>query len=383
MRIALLSYPFTKYGGVPRYIMELYSALRKYDVVDLLIIGPTLLDPTHPWFKLSNPLRRYPSEHAKHIKGLNYYPLIHYIDEKFNVTPRLIRKMMYDIYHICDHLMPINGLKKFLSPLIITVHDVFPITYPQCFGGLTNVFTRNMGCCEELAAVIVPSGYVKLELLKLLHVPSSKVHVAYEGVNTDIFKPRDKISARYKLGLPINKKIILSVCKEGPRENVATLLKAFSKIKRRIKDIVLVRAGLTAGGYQTKSQRLISELDLEDAVVYLPLLPERSLALLYNSADIFIHPSLDEGFGLPVLEAMASGIPVITTNRASMPEVAGGAALLVDDPLRPEEFEAKIMEVLTNHSLSEKLISRGLERALKFSWSKTAEETLKVYSKFV
>jgi glycosyltransferase involved in cell wall biosynthesis len=181
-----------------------------------------------------------------------------------------------------------------------------------------------------------------------------------------------------KYGLP--PRYILFVGILQPRKNVTTLLRAFSLLVREKVDrgLTLVIAGGKSWGYQEIFETARA-LNLRDRVRFTGFVEDEDLAELYRGARLFVYPSLYEGFGLPIVEAMASGVPVITANTSSMPEVAGGAAVLID-PRSPEALAAAMASVLGDATLSEELRRKGLARAREFSWDAVARKTLEVYA---
>ena len=161
-------------------------------------------------------------------------------------------------------------------------------------------------------------------------------------------------------------------------KNLDRVLRAYSKLIK-IKHInhQLIICGMRGWGYPTFA-RTVEELNLQDRVIFKGYVPDDELRLMYSNASFFIFPSLCEGFGLPILEAMSYGVPVITSNYGAMAEVAGDAALLVD-PYSVDEIAEAMHRVLTDETLRVALIRKGLKRASQFSWEKTARETLAVY----
>lgn len=202
----------------------------------------------------------------------------------------------------------------------------------------------------------------------------------YSGSTTRHFQPLEevnitKVLKKYK----INQPYILYVGSFDARKNLLGLLNAFSKLRQHLPAWKLVIVGARKWK-STPVFEVVQRLQLEEYVHFTGFVEEADLPALYNGADLFVFPSLYEGFGLPVLEAMACGIPVVTSNTSSLPEVAGDAALLVD-PMDVEAIAAAMQQVLSDPGLAAELRRRGLEQASKFSWERTARETLAVYEK--
>ena len=292
---------------------------------------------------------------------------------------RALRKRDDVIFHFPNQHL--GRYAFFLNkPFIITVHDI--IRYFDLKGYGLYIQQPNFrdriyleldyrGIRKALKIIAV-SNTTKNDLVKYLRVPERNIAVVYEGVDHRVFRP---IEHR-----PLNDPYILFVGSEQPRKNLRGLLRAFAILKRRgLRGLKLIKVGSPGNeAFRAETLRIVKILGLESDVIFTGYVPESDLPYYYSGASCFVFPSLYEGFGLPVLEAMACGCPVIVSKIPSLMEVAGDAALKVD-PLNAEELADALHEVLTNKELKEELRARGLNRAKMFSWEKTAEETLKVY----
>jgi len=250
-----------------------------------------------------------------------------------------------DIFHSSDWIQPPSKAKK-----ITTYHDVVPLKYPQwSHPKIVEVHKRRLKLVEkEIDMVIAVSESTKKDLLQVTKIPEEKITVIYEAAGEE-FKPQNqKDITEFKKRMNLPDEFILSIGGVGERRN----LKA---IKSAAKNYNLVITGQT-----------------------IPLLPQDKLPLLYTSAKVLLYPSFYEGFGLPILEAMSCGVPVITSNVSSMPEVGGEAALYVD-PNNIDEISSKLKKVMDDEDLRKDLIEKGFDQAKKFSWEKCAEETAKLY----
>jgi glycosyltransferase involved in cell wall biosynthesis len=226
------------------------------------------------------------------------------------------------------------------------------------------------------------SEATKADLVEILRVPPSKVVVIHEAVGPEFARPQspeavDAVVRRYGLRRPY----CLFVGNLEPRKNLPRLIEAFAEVRRRAgaegRSAQLVLAGTRAwlhGGIF----RAVEAHGLADAVAFTDYVPRGDLPALYAGATCFVFPSLYEGFGLPVLEAMAAGAPVVAARAGSIPEVAGDAALLVDARV-PDEIAAAIEAVLTDGALRARLVARGRARAAQFEWNTVARRTLAVY----
>jgi glycosyltransferase involved in cell wall biosynthesis len=270
----------------------------------------------------------------------------------------------------------------------VTVHDIIPfITRHDKEINLFNRFEKfldylSMQGLKKAKRIITDSEYSKKTLIKYLDYPEERIDVIYLGIDHDKFKviknSRQKLE---KYGIENECINVLYVGSEMPRKNLQTLIKAFYKLKKKIPNARLIKLGEhQAPEARERLKTLIKKLGLQNDVVFTGYVPEEDLPLFYTAADLFVQPSLYEGFGLPVLEAMACGTSVVSSNATSLPEVVGNAGIMVD-PIDVDGFVKAMYEVLTNDGLRENIIKKGLERAKMFTWKKTAEETLKVYEK--
>jgi glycosyltransferase involved in cell wall biosynthesis len=270
-------------------------------------------------------------------------------------------------------------------PSVVTFYDVTHLKFPEDFEArwrnyLDVVLPMSL---RRAAAVICISEHSRQDLLKHYKVAKDKVHVVYCGVDSSRFNAGAKVDREWANSIGIKKDYILHVGAFSRRKNIPMLLRAVALLKARGKfdNLQLVLAGpelsVLAGGSEIRDA--IRDLDLKDAVMFTGHIPDKQLAGLYAGARILAFPSLYEGFGLPVLEGMAVGTPVISSNSSSMPEVAGDAALLAP-PESPELWADAIQQVIENPSLAADLRRKGLEQAKKFSWRKAADETLAVYN---
>jgi len=252
---------------------------------------------------------------------------------------------------------------------VITCHDIYH-TVVNDFKGFDKFF-YNLSMKGMLTAkrIIADSKNTKRDLMDYFKCPEDKIKVIPLGVGL-----------KYRKN-PINKngtmKYIVHVGVEGynGRKNVYGLIKAFYKLKKRMPEVKMIQAGTQKGVYA----KLIGELGLQHDIEFLGWVSEEEKIKLYNLADIFVFPSYYEGFGLPPLEAMACGCPVITSNTSSLPEVVGDAGIMVN-PNDIDGLANAMYEVLTTDSLRQDMIKKGLERVKLFSWERTAKETYAVYA---
>ncbi len=265
------------------------------------------------------------------------------------------------------------------KPCVVTVYDVSFALFPDSFRRFNRWYLNTMTrrSARRADAVLAISENTRDDVIRLWGVPPEKVHVTYCGVDAT-FHPlaADQVERfRRETGLPA--KFVLFVGTLEPRKNVTRLVEAFATLKAQGVPHKLVLAGAKGWFYRPVFEA-VERLGLEGDVIFPGFIPRRELPMWYNAADLFVYPSLYEGFGLGPLEAMACGTPVVVSNRASLPEVVGDAGLLVDAEDTQGLADA-VGEVLDSPALAWQCRARGLERAATFSWERTARETAQVY----
>ncbi len=285
-----------------------------------------------------------------------------------------------DLLHSPDFITPKFGARH----LVNTVHDLTFLLHPEFLTeGSRRYYAGNIGASVARAdAVIAVSHATKADLVNLLDVPAEKVHVIYEGISPR-FRPMapDEI-APVLSQFDLSPGYILFVGTFEPRKNVPGLLRAYAELRSRRKDAPpLVLVG-NRGWLFDEAMRLINSLKLTEHVRYFENLPDAELPALYNGAHCLSLTSHYEGFGFPVLEAMGCGVPVVISDRASLPEIAGGAALEVS----PDDSTAHahaLERLLFDETLRQDLRAQGLERARAFTWERCCEETVALYRSVV
>jgi glycosyltransferase involved in cell wall biosynthesis len=288
-----------------------------------------------------------------------------------------------DIYHGPDFVLPpINGKVR----KIVTVHDLAFLEHPeyavpQLAAFLNKVVPEAVGSADVVAAV---SRATRQTLIDHFKTPPEKITIIPNGVRPHFRRITDPIllaATRHKFGL--KHPLILSVGTLEPRKNHLGLIKAFHKAQSSAgkyqRPAMLALAGGPGWLYE-ETQQLIAKLKLEKKVRFLGRVSELELITLYSMADVFAFPSFFEGFGVPPLEAMACGAPVITSNTSSLPEVVGDAALLID-PHNTKELAQAIIRLLEDERLREELQQKGYARAQLFNWPKSASKMLTVYQR--
>ncbi|MEW6231871.1 MAG: glycosyltransferase family 1 protein [Chloroflexota bacterium] len=371
MRICLdISPAVHRRAGLGRYAQELTEALLYLDKENEYVAfynGPRGVVPQPPLDRLprltvglSNKPWRMSILLAHHL-GLN-------LDRLFPGV---------DLLHSTDHLLP--PLRRVRT--VFTVHDLVFLFFPEYHLPLNRWYLTLMmpRFIRRADAVITVSECSRRDLVRLYRLDQARIHVIYEGID-DHFRPvedREVLAAvRRQYGLPDG--FILYVGTIEPRKNLTTLLKAYQTLKGQGLESKLVIVGKKGWLYQDFFRRL-RELGLEGQVIFPGYVPDDDLPAIYSAAQVFAFPSLYEGFGLPPLEAMACGAPVVCSNTSSLPEVVGDAAILVN-PRDVGEIVAAIERVIADSTLRDAMRAKGIAQAAKFSWERAARETLEVYA---
>ena len=298
----------------------------------------------------------------------------------FSSGVRMMKRDKIDIFWGTRQMLP-----PFLpAPIkkVITVYDLVWHYFPETMGSYNRLVLNLLAKRSIKSAdhIITISKATAEGLTEIAGVPSQKISVVYPAA--DSYKPLDKsaaadyIARKYETSV----KYILTVSTVEPRKNLITLLRAFAELKNE--DIQLLIAG--ASGW--KDSAIYAEYEKlgfsEKKVKFLGYVPDEDMNNLYSGASLFVFPSIYEGFGIPPLEAMASGTPVIVSNSSSLPEVAGDAGILIE-PMDQTIWRETMLKVLSDFSLQKKMIKKGLEQANSFSWKEGGLGTLKIFDKFV
>lgn len=297
--------------------------------------------------------------------------------------PNILKDNEIGLYHV-----PQNGVglpKEKKCPFVITLHDVIPYKMPETVGDrYLKIFNEEIPKIIPLCdGIITVSEYSREDISKAFNYPKEKIHVTYLAAE-DIYKPLDRAlsSKLVEDYYSISGDYILYVGGFSPRKNIVGLIEAFSKLLDVYKkDIKLVIAGKQGKSYSIYKKRA-EDLHIENKVLFPGFISLEHLPYLYNAAKLFVYPSFYEGFGLPPIEAMACGTPVVTSNVTSIPEVIKDSGIIID-PNNVEDLASAMHNVIDDYNLREKLIIRGLVRAAELSWQQTALNTVEAYNKIV
>lgn len=297
------------------------------------------------------------------------------------VLPVQVRKHSIDVLHSPNTVAPLFVR----CPSVVTICDMLYRHYPGSISK-SSLLYRSLAIplsarrCEQLLTI---SHFSEGDIIRFLKVPGRKITVTplacdgdrrYSSVSPSISEVREKYD--------IHGRYILSVAGTEPHKNLRGLIEAFAKLSwqnREIEDVLLVIVGRRSKSV-VQFDAAIDELGLRNRVRTLGFVPAEHIPPLYAGARVFVIPSFFEGFGLPVLEAMANGVPVVSSNAAALPEIVGDSGILVD-PKNPTEISQGIRYALIDEDCRQDMVTKGHRRAEQFSWQETARTTLQVYKK--
>ena len=332
-------------------------------------------------------LRLLVSPKSRHLHS-DYGPRTSQITYPWSNEKRSLRTLSEHLYSpVRLPLGRIDVLNTLMAPiinptwgLVIHMKTMHAFTVPQALSMPARIYRQlNYPRSARLAnSVIVNSKSMRDDVLRYIDVDPAKLVLIYEAVDHETFRPGDARSAQERLKkYGINRPFTLFVSSLWRYKNCDGLLRAWATAypAPRQQQLVIVGHGRDKT-YTSELRALAVDLGIGDDVVFVGGVPLEETPLFYRAADVFVYPSFDETFGLPILEAMACGCPVVTSNVSAMPEIAGGAAVLCD-PKDPNSIAQAIREV--GEAGGERLRSLGLKRAGEFRWARTAEETLHVY----
>ena len=347
-------------AGISGYIVKLLQHLPRGAGMRYVVLarGGELAD------HLTLPVRRpsWPTER----------PLARILWEQL-ALPRVLRQLHADLLHA----PAFGGPLRSPIPHVDTVHDLSFLRHPRFFRRHKRIYLRwlTRWSCQRAAAVIAVSQFTAHEVVKLLGVPEPRVHVIHHGVEPHFRPLPAETVAHFRARPDVPARYILYLGTLEPRKNLVTLLRAYAGLHDT--DVHLVLAGGRGWLYEEIFAE-IERLGLERRVHLPGYLPDDALPLWYNAAEVFAYVSWYEGFGLPILEAMACGTPVVASNNTSLPEVAGDAALLVA-PGDVDAVRGSLQQCLHDHALRARLEEAGRRRAGHFRWETTAQRTADLY----
>ena len=291
------------------------------------------------------------------------------------VLPRLLAKEKPDVFH-CQYVQPPFAKTK----TVLSIHDLAHEHFPEFFHPVEALRMKTLvrWSAKRASHIMTISEFSATDIARRFDLPRERITVAYLAASLD-FRPRDKEQSKEHLArlYGINSPFILYVGRIQARKNLPRLVEAYTRLRKQGLDAKLVMVGKTDWQSGQLLEK-IKELGLQDCVIFPGFVPFHDLPIFYNAAEVFVFPSFFEGFGLPVVESMASGVPTITSFGSSLEEVAGDGALLVD-PTDTASIADALGKVLGNSGLRKDLAARGLKRSKDFSTGNLAKKALAVY----
>lgn len=356
-------------SGIGRYIRNLLTKLQSLDKDNEYFI----LHLKDDYDKLE-----YHNNFSKILADFRWYRL----DEQIRL-PKLLNSLKPDLVHFPHFNAPLFYKGKF----VVTIHDLIhqhfqmrratthdPITYKIKQFGYNKVFKNAI---TKSAKMLVPSNYVKDLLIEAWGVDKNKIIITYEAVDTKFItivgtlvrKREEKVRKKFNIKLPY----IFYIGNAHPHKNVEGLIRVFGELREKYPHLQLVLAG-----YDHYFWQRIKNENQHEGIIYTGYVDDEELVTLYKNASCFVIPSFEEGFGIPLLEAMACSCPVVSSNAGALPEI-GENACLYFDPHDVEDCIDKIDKVLNSEQLRNELIKKGQKRVKLFSWERLAKQTLEVY----
>lgn len=358
-------------SGVTRVALELVRAMEAIGQCELFVLSTSQ----------GKMLEGIDNERVSYLPGCARVPGLMTLGGP--LVAMAARRLRLDVVHDPVGISPFTlGRWAGAYRRVVTIHDAIAFRHPEGYSWSNNFLHRRFvpATLRNVDGAITVSQHARADLEKYLGLPPDFVSVVPNGVG-DSFKPLDPVVARQVAKTyGLNRPYILNVGGAQPRKNVDRLLRAYKNLQTSFPDLDLVLVGAGVSRNELL-RRAIAGVRLTDRVLMPGAVAEPDLPAIYSAASLFAFPSLFEGFGLPVLEAMACGTPVVCSSATSLPEVAGDAALLVD-PLDVDAIASAMDRVLSDQSLASRLRSRGVDRAAEFTWARTARETLDAYRRF-
>lgn len=312
------------------------------------------------------------------LAGPSSYPVWEQIQ-----LPRMAQNAKIDLLHCTSNTAPVSCK----VPLVVTIHDIIYLekwmlnsgTWYQRFG---SVYRRwNVPAIAKKASIIITvSDFERERIIEGLRIPAKTVRTVYNACGTHFNAQRNEtVLQAFKEKMKLPERFVLFLGNTDPKKNLPNVMKALGILQQKGQlDFTLVMPDFGKEHLQAMLNAQ-GNPQLMQHIMLTGYIPNQELPSLYKLAELFLYPSLRESFGIPILEAMACGTPLITSNTSAMPEVAGKQALLID-PTQPEDIADMIHKVLTDNGLRNSSIAYGIERAAQFSWDKTAQQVVDIYN---
>lgn len=355
---------------MPNFSMGVYA--------DGIVSGLNAIHPDWEVVELTpHPVDRH--SHSPLLRLKKYY-------ERFWRFPRLVKHQKADIFHIIDHSEAhiTRWIKSINKPVVVTCHDLINIFYKDNLQGSVKLpfvshalWMKSVKAMKQADHVITVSSTTAQHTQEILDVESERISVVPNAVDSNfrVLSEPQVQSFRQHLGATSGSLCLLNVGSNHPRKNVSVIFAAVKLLKDKGASVQFWKAGTD---FTTDERKLIAMHSIENEVSYIGQPEKSTLVAIYNAADVLVAPSLHEGFGITLLEAMACGTPVVTSNVSAMPEVVGDAGVLVD-PTNARHIADAVLKIQLDASFRRQLVEKSLARAKTFTWEKTAKEISKVY----
>lgn len=349
--------------GVGAYAKGLLQAIFAQDTKHQYIIFDNHLGACQPPDWVSDRVTTVHTRYPNKVLGASFYSVSRpYID-------RIIERRAASL----DYLFSPNINMTSVSPNtkhILTIHDLSFEHYPTYFSWKQRAWhaaARPKKQCEQAYAIVTPSAFTRSDVIETYGIPQNQVHVVSPGISQPTVSQEriDRVKKTYNLP----ERFVFFLGTIEPRKNIQSLVEAFGLLNRKNEQLII------AGASGWKNKRLLSLINDTPGVRYIGYVRAEEKQALYSLATLMVYPSMYEGFGFPLLEAMAAGAPVITSHHGSLSEVAADAAYYVQ-PRNVSEIATAIQTLLDNHSLRQQYVSKGYERVQQFSWERAASQWL-------
>ncbi len=354
--------------GMGKYIMELVNRVPKDDLENTYLIYVS--EENKPFFNISER-----NVSIKKVSKIWTHPFLKIFWEQL-FLPISLWKNNVNIYHAPGFVLPL--FKSENIKYVVTVADMTFFSHPQYHMAKKNFYFQQLipYSLQKAEKIIVISESTRNDIIKITKINPAKIQTIHLGVD-DIFEKKKKAACQHIQGkYGIKHPYILFVGMLEPRKNIEGLIKAFSSAERKGYRLVIV--GKKGWMYESIFA-LIKKLNIEEEIIFTGYVPDEELPYLYSAATCFVYPSFYEGFGIPVIEAMACGCPVITSRNSSLQEIAGAAAILID-PYNVGSIKKAIESCVMDKGYCEKMVQRGFVQAKKFQWASMAKETRALYT---
>jgi glycosyltransferase involved in cell wall biosynthesis len=355
-------------NGLSRYDRALYDGLNARCDIDVTV-------------RPIKPAGNRMFDQIKNISGMDIAAFL-------GVYPLRLPRIQGDLGHLTTSSHATALLWKQRIPVVVTVHDIIHFTYRHDRRLSTyrhivqrladTLALRNLRYAD---AIIASSAFTKQQLIHYAGLEPEQISVVPLGIDCNRFRPCEVPPAFYeKYGLNSRTPYVLHISSEEPRKNIETLLRAWVHVQKQQPDAILLKVGRCLyPAERIRLLKLIADLGIGETVRFIDLVPDQDLPLFYNAASVFVFPSLAEGFGFPVLEAMACGLPVVCSTAPALTELVADVALQ-HEATDVAALASHICLMLCNPDRCQKASTRGLERAIQFSWKRTVDQTCCVYN---